>query len=66
VWTAGNLTIRNTKVLNGDADKTGELKKKEGNLLNETMDSALGSLAPSSIAGLMCLVVFPIFLISRM
>jgi hypothetical protein len=42
VWIAGNLTIRNTKVLNTDADKTGEPKKTEENLLNETMDSALG------------------------
>jgi hypothetical protein len=43
---AGNFTIRSTKVLNADADKTGGLEKTEGNLLNEAMDSALGSLAP--------------------
>jgi hypothetical protein len=46
VWTAGNLAIRITKVLNTDADKTGGLGRTEGNLLNEAMDSALGSLAP--------------------
>lgn len=42
MWTAGNLAIRITKVLDADADKTGDPEKTEGNLLNETMDSALG------------------------
>jgi hypothetical protein len=35
VWTAGNLMIRNTKVLNADPEKTGELEKTEGNLVKE-------------------------------
>jgi len=46
LWIAENLTIRITKVLDADADKTGGLGRTEGNLLNEAMDSALGSLAP--------------------
>jgi hypothetical protein len=46
VWIAGNLMIRNTKVLNADPGKTGDPAKTEENLFNGTMDSALGSLAP--------------------
>jgi hypothetical protein len=38
VWIAGNLTIRITKVLNADADKTGELEKTEGNPFNGTIE----------------------------
>jgi hypothetical protein len=46
VWTAGNLAIRITKVLDADADKTGDPEKTEGNQFDGIMDSALGSLAP--------------------
>ncbi len=63
---AGNLAALNTKVLNADADKTGEPEEREGSLFNGTMDSTLGSLAPLSIAGLMGFAIFPVFLINRM
>jgi len=53
VWTAENLTIQIIKALNADAEKTGDLEKTEGNLLNETEVSTLVSSAPKSIAGLM-------------
>jgi hypothetical protein len=46
VWTAGNLAIRITKVLNTDAGETGDQEKTEGNLFKGTMGSAIGSLAP--------------------
>jgi len=40
VLTAGNLAIQITKALNGDAEKTGDLERTEGNLLEGTIISA--------------------------
>ncbi len=42
VWIAGNLMIRNTKVLNADVEKIGDPEKTEGNLLEEAISSARG------------------------
>jgi hypothetical protein len=66
VWIAGNLTIHITKVLNAEVAEKGDLEKTEGNLFNGGIDSALRSLAPFSIAGLMEFAILLIFPINRM
>jgi hypothetical protein len=55
MWIAGNLTIRITRVLNADADKTGGLEKTEGNQFDGIMDSVLGSF--SSLINRRCDVI---------
>jgi len=45
VWIAGKLAIRITKALNADVGKTGDLEKKEGNLLKGAISSALDPFA---------------------
>ncbi len=47
MWTAGNLAIRITKVLDADADKTGDPEKTEGNLFKGTISSVRGSFVPN-------------------
>jgi hypothetical protein len=42
---AENLTIQITKALNAGAEKTGDLERIEGNLLERAIKSARGSLA---------------------
>jgi hypothetical protein len=60
---AGKLPIRTTRVLNADAEETGDPERIEGNLLEGAISSALGFFAPKSIPGLISfavLIIFPI------
>jgi hypothetical protein len=49
VQIAGDLTTLNTKVLNADADKTGELQRREGSLFKRAISSTRGFFALGSV-----------------